>query len=130
MSRIESIDAIARHLQRDVLMLVFCHGRAIVSLRSEAMQLPWETDPARARLLAWLEQEGIAWQCCLPFLLDGFHEVPYQGHIFIDIPIQPDDAHYQRLLARLNNTHEDGVEDGVGLFVMRHATALQNLRCE
>lgn len=123
---IESIDAIARRLQRDVLMLVFCHGRAIVSLRSEAMDLDWQRDPARTRLLAWLEGEGIGWQCCLPFLLDGFREVPYQGHVFIDIPNHRDDERYQRLWAKVGHAQEG--EKGVGLFVMRHATALQSRR--
>ena len=128
MPMIESIDAIARRLQRDALMLVFCNGRAVVSLRTEPMDLRWQQDPARIRILAWLDGEGIGWSRCLPFLLDGFREVRYQGHVFIDLPNQREDLRYRRLLAQTEARRDDGSHDGVGLFVMRLSTAMQNLR--
>jgi len=94
---IEYIDAIARQKRRAVLYVTF--------RENGEMPRDFRHFPPRVALIAWLDQQGIAWQECGPFadpaVLPG-----YRGQLYLDVPMDQNDPRYRLLCQHLE--HPDG----------------------
>lgn len=89
-ARIETIDAIARRLGRDVIFL---------DIRTAADR-PVRDRPEIVEATAWLDAEGIGWTACLGFapgmlLIEGGPRA-----IHIEVPFEPGSAMLAKLDAR------------------------------
>lgn len=89
-ARIETIDAIARRLGRDVIFLDIRSGK----------DRPVQDRPEIAEATAWLDAEGIGWTACLGFapgmlLIEGGPRA-----IHIEAPFEPGSAMLAKLEAR------------------------------
>ena len=89
-ARIETIDAIARRLGRDVIFLDIRNGA----------DRPVQDRPEIAEATAWLDAEGIGWTACLGFapgmlLIEGGPRA-----IHIEAPFEPGSAMLAKLEAR------------------------------
>lgn len=89
-ARIETIDAIARRLGRDVIFLDIRSGK----------DRPVQDRPEIAKATAWLDAEGIGWSACLGFapgmlLIEGGPQA-----IHIEVPFEPGSAMLAKLDAR------------------------------
>lgn len=109
---IENIDAIARQKQRDVLYLKFQPLVVDSVIDSDEEEVssdfddPWEELPIRQHIIAWLDAQGIGWQCCGDYANPN-SMMSYQGQIYIDVPYDKSLAAYQALEAFLENP--DGI---------------------
>jgi len=115
---IEHIDAIARKLQRDVLYLTFS--------REHRQQQTASKEPTnRTRIIAWLDQEKIAWQECGPVASENSFS-SYAGQIFIDTPFDETNEQYLKVQAFLE--HPDGTMrfEGVCFYVVPLEFAMKN----
>ena len=88
--RIETIDAIARRLGRDVIFLDIRNGG----------DRPVRDQPEIVEATAWLDAEGIGWTACLGFvpgmlLIEGGPRATY-----IEAPFEPGSAMLAKLEAR------------------------------
>jgi hypothetical protein len=113
---LETIDAIARRLGRDVIFLDIRDGR----------ERPTRNRPEVAAATAWFDAEGIGWKLCFGFepgwaILEGGPLA-----IYIDASFEPGSA----LLARLEVQFEaqDGLprHPGLVLSLLRLETAMVN----
>ncbi|HZW13949.1 MAG TPA: hypothetical protein VFF81_12255 [Noviherbaspirillum sp.] len=85
---IRHIDQIARAKGRDVLYVVF---------HKELTQpVDWEPLPIRKQIIAWLDDNGIAWQACGHVANPCFY-CSYRGQIYIDVPFDESDPTYRKL---------------------------------
>lgn len=87
---IEHIDAIARQKQRGVLSVDF---RPTTANIGERFRYDYEDDERRKALLAWLDQQGIAWCCCAHVASEHGFEA-YAGQIYIDLALDESDPKY------------------------------------
>jgi hypothetical protein len=92
--RIETIDAIARRLGRDVIFLDIRNGG----------DRPVRDRPEIVEATAWLDAEGIGWTACLGFvpgmlLIEGGPRA-----IYIEAPFEPGSAMLAKLEARFETT--------------------------
>lgn len=117
---IEHIDAIARRKGRAVLYLEF-HPQPF----SEWRAYRCEDDPARARVLAWLDANGVPWSRCGPFA-DPAVMAPYLGQVYLDVPYDESLAEYRVLRDYLE--HPDGTmrHAGVRFYAMPLDHAMSN----
>ncbi|MFM8441912.1 MAG: hypothetical protein ACKN9W_01055 [Methylococcus sp.] len=103
---IETIDAIARAKQRDVLLIVFNALRfGSPDDRLAALHYDYRQDPMRRQVIDWLDAHRIPWQPCgdLP---DESAIPAYEGQIYLDIPFDESDPVYQAVSGYLE--HPDG----------------------
>lgn len=98
--RLEHIDAIARQKRRDTLFVTFFDDPA-----GTPSPYPWESHPARAAIVGWLDARGYAWQPCGEVANERIMR-GYRGSIYIDVAYDPGDASYRALEAFLE--HPDG----------------------
>ncbi|MFZ2235849.1 MAG: hypothetical protein WBP11_12355 [Dokdonella sp.] len=115
---LEPIDAIARRLQRDVLMLSFCDVGANANLSDAGRDVQWREDATRQLIVDWLARNGIRSVRCFPWLSPGMLEYPYTGHLFIDVPFDAVDARYQQFVGFLEDANGQCVHAGVGFVVI------------
>jgi hypothetical protein len=91
---IDHIDKIARDKKRDVLYVIF-HKDA-------PRDFDYEKSAARKKVLAWLDNNQIAYQLCGDVAReDGW--AGYRGQIYIDVPFDDNDLTYQKLREFLEN---------------------------
>lgn len=102
---IEHIDAIARKKQRDVLSIRF------YTRDTNFIAYNYMKDPERLRVIAWLDEHGVAWQPCGPVANEN-RMSSYRGEIYVDVPYDTTDPAYELLRDYLENP------DGT----MRHPT--------
>lgn len=108
---IESIDAIARQQQRDVLFVEF-HPLADEDKDCQyeypdGRDYDYQFDSKRQAFLSWLNEHGIAWCCCLPVASEEGFEA-YQGQVyFVDLAMDESNPVYCRLKNHLE--FEDGL---------------------
>lgn len=95
---IRYIDAIAREKKRDVLLIAFGPERG----GADAFTYDHNKDRKRAELLQWLDDQGIAWEKCGPFVTDSFL-CGYLGDIYIDVPYDEENPHYLLVRDRIEN---------------------------
>jgi hypothetical protein len=95
---IEYIDAIARDKNRGVLYVQFGPEDGGVKL----FEYDYHKDTVRAEFLQWLDQQGIAWKKCGPFVTGDFC-FGYLGDIYIDIPYDEGNEQYQLVRDRIEN---------------------------
>jgi hypothetical protein len=92
---LEHIDAIARQKGRDVLYVVFpeCYPD------ENGQRVRPDECQARQRVIAWLDQAGIAWRPCAHAARDSGWLIieGYLGHIYIDLPFDTSNAEYRKL---------------------------------
>lgn len=117
------IDAIARQRRRDVLM---------VSFTSNSFQDIWgrelnlEQDRLRRQIMQWLDTERIPYEKCFGFWVDGLIITPYQGHLYLDMPHEPDCKLYQRVAAHLENADGTPRIPGVTFWLVPMSAAMEN----
>jgi hypothetical protein len=92
---IEHIDAIARQKQRDALFVTFFDDP-----RGNKSPYSWDSHPARAAIVEWLDAHGYAWQPCGEVASVNIMR-SYRGSIYIDVPYDTDNAAYLALEAFL-----------------------------
>ena len=113
---LETIDAIARRLKRDVIFL------AIV----ERQDRPSRDRPEVAEATAWLDAEGIGWEPCFGFMpgLVIFEGGPRAIHI--DSPFEPRSPLLRKLEDRFETS--DGLPRNTDLVLslLRLETAMVN----
>lgn len=92
---IQNIDAIARQKQRAVLYVEF-HPQTDDFEDQFSYEYEYENDTERQTFLDWLQQHGIAWQCCAHVASEcGFES--YLGQIYIDLAMDDNDPLYCQL---------------------------------
>lgn len=117
---IEHIDAIANRLGRGVLMVAFGGRPAHVEITGDLdADYDWEHDPVRAEVLRRIADCGIGYRPCLPVSMTGLITYPYEGHVFVDVPVDLQHSGYRKLISTLEN--EDGISefDTVRCYVIR-----------
>lgn len=92
---IEHIDAIARRKQRDALFVTFYNAPS-----GERSPYHWEAHPARAAIIAWLDDHGYGWNLCGEVASERVMR-SYRGSIYIDLPFDRDNLAYRELEAFL-----------------------------
>lgn len=104
---IEHIDAIARKKSSAVLYVTFEapsseSNRSVPCTESESRDLrspkhiDWENLPMRKTVIAWLDENGVAWQPCGDIANPNLM-LPYEGQIYIDVPFDEKSPGYQKL---------------------------------
>lgn len=119
-AEIDHVDAIARRERRDVLYLEF-HPPARAAQRSYS----YPHDTVRDAVLAWLGQNGFAFQPC-GGIANPNAIWPYYGQVALDIHYDDADPRYRVLRDHLE--HADGSMriDGVRFCVMPLSHAMMN----
>ncbi|MGF6303270.1 MULTISPECIES: hypothetical protein [Paraburkholderia] len=115
---LEHIDAIARKLKRDVLYLEFLKAQ-------RPHRADYRSLETRARIMQWLDSEGIEWRGCGPLASETVMR-SYAGEIFIDVPFDETDSQYRKVQAFLE--HPDGTSrfDDVRFYVVTLKIAMKN----
>lgn len=113
---LETIDAIARRLGRDVIFL---------DIR-DRQDRPTRDRPEVAAATAWLDAEGIGWKFCFGFepgwaILEGGPLA-----IYIDAPFEPGSALLARLEARFEAQDREHPHPDLILTLLRIAVAMVN----
>lgn len=113
---VETIDAIARRLKRDVIFL------AIV----ERQDRPSRDRPEVAEATAWLDTQGICWTPCFGFLpgLVIFEGGPRAIHI--DAPFEPGSPLLRKLEDRFETPDGLPSDPDLVLSLLRLETAMVN----
>lgn len=89
---IEHIDAIARKAGRDVLYLTFFEDAS-----GARVETCWQENPSRKAIVAWLDENAIAWQACGEVASDQWLVIGYRGSIYIDLPFDGELQAYRKL---------------------------------
>ena len=115
-ARIETIDAIARRLGRDVIFL---------DIRNDASR-PIRDRPEFIDATEWLDAEGIGWKACLGFvpgmlLIEGGPRA-----IHIEAPFKPGSPLLARLEARFETPDGQPYHPGMILSLLTLEDALVN----
>lgn len=111
---IDHIDAIAREKKRDVL---FVHFENYV----EDKDLE---DNARETLMAWLDENGIAYMPCMGLEDDEIIN-SYLGDLYIDLPFDEDNPSYQILSDHLEDEEGNMKIEDVYFYVLSLEVALE-----
>lgn len=117
---IEHIDAIGRQKRRDVLYLTF-HPQ----MRDAQSAYQYELDDRRDVVIAWLNEQGVAWKSCGPYANLRRME-SYRGQIYLDVPFDENLENYRRLRDFLE--HPDGSmrHEGIRFYVLPLSQAMEN----
>ena len=111
---IQHIDAIAREQKRDVLFLHFENYIEDKDLE----------DNARNTVLAWLDEQGIAYTPCMGIedesLIDG-----YLGDVYLELPFDEQNAQYQLVQQHLEDEEGNMKIEDVFFFVLSLEVALE-----
>lgn len=113
---LETIDAIARRLGRDVIFL---------ALRG-SFEHPGRDRPEADAATAWLDAEGIGWTECFGFLPDM---VIFEGGpraIYIDLPFEPGSTSLRRLEDRFETADRLPRYPDLVLSLLRLESAMVN----
>lgn len=106
--RIDHIDAIARKLKRDALLISF-HLPAPANRRELPLTpvgpTAWQSLPVRQQIIAWLEEHRIAWKPCGDFAGTEFMG-SYRGQIYVDLPWDESLPAYKALEAYLQSSDD------------------------
>lgn len=114
---IDHIDSIGRAKGRDVLFVTFHNG-----VRD---RLDWENSPVRQRIIAWLDERGVAWCCCGDIASTTVFD-RYLGQIYIDVPFDLNAAAYQTLSQFLEKPDGTTALEGARFCYLPLAMALKN----
>jgi hypothetical protein len=115
--RIETIDAIARRLCRDVIFL---------DIRS-SQDRPVRDRAEISEAIDWLDAEGIGWTVCLGFapgmlLIEGGPRA-----IYIEVPFEPGSGTLAKLEARFETLNGQPRHPDLILALLPHGDALINV---
>ena len=117
---IEHIDAIARQKGRAALYLEF-HPLAAAERRS----YDHEQDPMRARVLAWLDANGVPWRPCGP-LANPSVMASWRGQVYLELPWDETLPAYQVLRDYLELPDGSMRHAGVRFYAMPLELAMEN----
>ncbi len=117
--RIKHIDAIARDLKRDVLLVTF--GKTSIL----APPCDWKICEPRQRLIRSLEALGIAWTPCARFARTDAISA-YAGEMFLDVNVDENDASYRAVCDLLEFPDGEPRDPNVILWLVPPALALKN----
>lgn len=120
---LDSIDAISRRKGRDVLMLGFAAGSV---LAKSGQGLNRNQSRRRRLVMDWLDTQRIPYERCFSYWSDGLICASYQGHLYLDVPPDPADELYQRLLAKLEYPDGSPRLSGVQFWLVPLKVALRN----
>lgn len=118
---IQNMAEISKNKKRDVLYAKFdCPQKRG---RSEGV-CSWEDYKPRIDFIQWLQRNEIASTIAM-FYYPGEIEKPYDGSIYIDVPVDKSNEKSKKLLSYAE--HEDGSSclPGVRLWVVNHEYALR-----
>ncbi|MBF0160542.1 MAG: hypothetical protein HQL58_13590 [Magnetococcales bacterium] len=128
------IDAIARRLKRDVLLVTFHKPSSYLPDDEDDRLEPGEEvgsfefceqHPIRMKLIDFLDSHRIEWQPCASWQVLGLIE-SYQGQLFIDVPYHEDNEDYQKVCAFLEHTDGSPRYKNVKLWIMPLSVAIKN----
>lgn len=114
--RIETIDAIARHLGRDVIFLDI----------QNAEERPVANRPEIAEATAWLDAEGIGWTACLGFVPGTLLIEGGPRAIQIEVPFEPGSAILAKLEAQFETPDGNPRHPNLVLSLLNLEDALIN----
>ncbi|MET0208281.1 MAG: hypothetical protein ABW220_04520 [Burkholderiaceae bacterium] len=117
---IEHIDAIARRKGRAALYLEFHPQDA-----AERRAYHHEQDPMRARVLAWLDANGVPWRPCGP-LANPSVMASWRGQVYLDLPWDEALPAYQVLRDYLELPDGSMRHAGVRFYAMPLELAMEN----
>lgn len=126
---IRYIDAIAREKKRDVLLIQFGPEGPLMSLddsEPDRLSYEYDEDPWRQEVIRWLDQQGIPWEKCAPFVTCSC-SLGYMGDIYVDVPYDEQNSVYQMLRDYLENP--DGSmrdEEHVRFYLLPLEWAMKN----
>lgn len=121
MKLIRHIDHIARLKGRDVLFLEF-HPSGPDGWREE---FPYRKDTNRCEIIAWLNENRIAWEECGPYA-NVMIVPPYRGQIYLDIPFDEGNSEYRRVRDYLEHPAGTVRREGVRFYAMSLDHAKEN----
>lgn len=110
---VQAIDEIAREKNRDVLFIQF-----------EGFAEKQQQDTVRNHVLAWLDQQGIAYESCVSIAEDEVIGA-YAGDIYVDVAYDTENPIYQKLSQYLEDDQGNMKIEGVLFFVLSLETALE-----
>ena len=114
--RIETIDAIARQLGRDVIFLDIQSGE----------EPPVANRPEIAAAIAWLDAEGIGWTACLGFVPGTLLIEGGPRAIQIEVPFEPGSAILAKLEAQFETPDGNPRHPNLVLSLLNLEDALIN----
>jgi hypothetical protein len=115
---LEHIDAIARKLKRDVLYLDFLKAQ-------RPHRADYRSLETRARILQWLDDEGIEWRECGQIASETVMR-SYAGEIFINVPFDETDDQYHKVQAFLEYPDGSMRFEDVRFYVVSLQCAMKN----
>lgn len=122
---IESIDAIARQKQRDVLYVSFEAVDAEEDELDSFLSRDWREDPCRQQVCQWLTEQQIPWMPCMP-RDDDEVMFEYEGSIYIDVPFAIEDPQYQKVQQYLEYPDGRMRYPGIHFYYLPLSQAMQH----
>ena len=85
---LKSIDQLGREKKRDVLYVFFANPQEKSYIKDH---------PRRPEVIDFLEKNQIPYEKCYPYWHKDWIQIPYYGHLYIDIPFEKSLPKYQLL---------------------------------
>ena len=125
-ARISHIDAISRKNGADAFFIDFVVPLQFNGNRLSALSKPNNGEiSVRDQIIEWLGSNGICWEPCGDFAcLDRYDK--YRGQIYIDVPCDPQNSIYRRVIEFLETPNGASRFDGVECKICPHELALKN----
>jgi len=126
---IEHIDAIARAKGRDVVYVTFpaCDQCTVLDDHDDPNESEdYGNYAPRQALISWLDENGIGWSPCAFFANESVLIWPYDGRIYIDVPFDLLNEHYQKVAAHLENPDGTPRIEGVLFWYVPLEMAMKN----
>lgn len=123
---IDFIDKIARSKCRDVLFVTFQPPASLAprGWNSEPF-IDWEHLPVREQIIAWLDEQNIAWQPC-GYVANENRMFSYDGQIYIDVPFDTASPIYRKLADYLETPDGRARLNGAWFCCLPLASAMKN----
>jgi hypothetical protein len=116
--RIQHIDKIARDKNRDVLFIGFI---ALNNTETPAYRRADDNDPH----IQWLEANKIPYAPC-GLVADEWAVSEYEGHLYLDVPMDEANPTFQKLLAHFENDEGQPADPNCVLYYYALVDAMQN----
>lgn len=112
---IDKIDSITRKKQHDVFY---------VQLRLDGkVNNDWERLYAGHPVSEWLDAHEIHWEPCAPFDPESYGS--YQGHVFIDVLLDPESSKFKAMLQFFENEDGSSRIPDCQLYLLQLSVAMQ-----
>ena len=114
------IDEIARQKKRNIIFVKFTRVETI-SVEKHLKKI----EPRRKMIIKWLSNRKIKWQPCYD-VFRGHIELPYDGHLYIELSVDKRDHTYLEFCKLLENEDETPKFKGVSLWIFRYSDGRKN----